>query len=279
MTIKRRIYLRRQELVKKFPDGSVRIRYEIPISKRIYAAIFNSYRNLLNALTKKLSFLMGFVFFLGTFLMVKESDYQMIHLLNDTFLQSLFIKSENKSDMIMSISTGLFAGFFVWLFDSYLPEFLKLKKCTSIVKVVFPRVFEETERLFNFLNNDILCYETLMFRTVQSNARTLSFTLKRLDNYITELSSMDKFWDFDTALYFKELELLIKDNIYLSESIIDDEEMYYKVINSSSDILDMLCAILSDEYIYKNIRSYHTLHMSEFSQFLSRKVAVNLNKA
>lgn len=75
-----------------------------------------------------------FVFFIvSLFVAIKESNAE--PLMNIEFINSLFYKSDNGSDIYFTISTGYMTGFFVWFLDSYIPRKARHHRVTSALRI------------------------------------------------------------------------------------------------------------------------------------------------
>ncbi|EGQ8079781.1 hypothetical protein G5G45_004209 [Vibrio vulnificus] len=287
MTIRRRLKPWREEVsVKTLKDGSTRIRYGVPIRKRINARIINSYRDLLNVLTTNLPRFMGLVAVLAILLMVKESSFPLASGLSNTFIAPLFLKSVGYSEITMSIATGLFAGYFVWLFDSYLPGYLASKKSEAIALTLIRPLYLHLERLYHELglfngegsplefHSDELYIDELhpIFSTSHLKLdENILVSAKRLELLVGELRLIDNYWDFDTSIFIAKLHNSIRDTIVVMESGgLNTRRSRRGVIS----VFNGLCVLLVEDRLHLSVEPFYHRHgfegVSEFSQYLSK---------
>lgn len=283
MKVRKRVSPWRGELSRdQLPDGSTRIRYGIPISLRARAKIVNIYRDLLNFLTNNLSRFMGGVLTIALFLMIKESSLPIPESLMDTMLEEYVNKSARYSDIIMAIATGLFAGYFVWFFDSYLPSYLTNKKSERLLVTIVLPMYRLTENLYHvlnkdrdnslirfYLNSDIIYPDGFDYAFHSSRGRYdehLSI-IKKLEVAVTELRQIDSYWDFDASVFISELHISIKNVIVDMES---SEFSQDQQLGQIMGVFRRSCSILIEKQVSVALKHASYESVNEFSQYLSR---------
>ena len=284
MKVRKRVSPWRVELSrKKLSDGSSRIRYGIPVSLRIRAKLVNSYRDLLNFLTNNLSRFMGGVFTVALFLMLKESSFPVPNRLKGTVLEEYVLKGAGYSDIIMAIATGLFAGYFVWLFDSYLPSYLTDKKSEKLLSTIVLPMYRQTESLYHILINDradpligyyldsvIIYPEGFDYAFAPKHPildDTILITVKKLEVAVNELRQIDSYWDFDTSVFISELHISIKNVIVEMESGESSREWQ---LGQVMGLFKRSCSILIEKQVLVALKQVNYESVNEFSQYLSK---------
>lgn len=284
MKVRKRVSPWREELSRKqLPDGSTRIRYGIPISLRISAKVVNSYRDLLNFLTNNLSRFMGGVLTVALFLMLKESSFPVLSSLKGTVFEEYVLKSAGYSDIIMAIATGLFAGYFVWLFDSYLPSYLTDKKSERLLSTIVLPMYRQTESMYHilikakddplieyYLESDIIYPEGFNYAFEPENHifdDSILITIKKLEVPVSELRKIDSYWDFDTSVFISELHISIKNVIVEMESSTSSREWQ---LGQIMGLFKRSCSILIEKQVLVALKQARYESVNEFSQYLSK---------
>lgn len=284
MKVRKRVSPWREELSRKqLPDGSTRIRYGIPVSMRISAKVVNSYRDFLNFLTNNLSRFMGGVLTVALFLMLKESSFPVLSSLKGTVFEEYVLKSAGYSDIIMAIATGLFAGYFVWLFDSYLPSYLTDKKSERLLSTIVIPMYRQTESLYHilikdkadpligyYLESDIIYPEGFDYAFAPKNRifdDSILITIKKLEVAVSELRKIDSYWDFDTSVFISELHISIKNVIVEMESSTSSREWQ---LGQIMGLFKRSCSILIEKQVLVVLKQAKYESVNEFSQYLSK---------
>ena len=242
LSVKREFKPRRKTISKKiFEDGSIRYRYGYEkrdvvvcfLKKIIYKAI--------NNFSKRLPSLMFFLFFICFYFLIKESNYTLWSIIDDTFLERYFLASID-SVITLSIVTGILSGSFIWFFDVYIPKSIQRRKKLECLQIVSNEFYKEAQNVHEILSKaiikefrsylldiDSLNYQSMCDVFLRESQNSLILDEKKLESlnnsfnlyslYTAELFRYEDLLEYELSLYIQKLNLAIKSFIASSEDL------------------------------------------------------------
>lgn len=226
--------------VRKYPDGSSRYRYGYKNADMLSCYLKSTKRTATNLATQYISKLMFALGLICVFLLIKESNFTIWPIFNDTFIAPILISSE-KSAITLSIVTGVLSGLFIWLFDVYLPRSIEQLKQRENFQTVSGKLYSEAESVHQILISSIdpyfkvhiLAKDEIAFHSMcdvlsRDNQHSLHFkpasrekfisSLYLYSMYLGELSRCHEIMDYELSIYIQKRDFELRALLAASSS-------------------------------------------------------------
>ncbi|EGR0102411.1 hypothetical protein Q2Y28_004311 [Vibrio vulnificus] len=218
--------------VRNYKDGSSKYKYGYKKADILSCYLRSAKKSVLNLATQYINKLMFLLCLTCVFLLVKESNFTVWSVFEGTFVEPIFIASD-KSAITLSIVTGILSGFFIWLFDVYIPRGIERLKQRENFQTISGKLYSEAESVHKlltlsinpFFKPHILAKDEIAFHSMcdvlsRDNQHSLHFDTKSYEQftsslhlysmYLGELAKCHEVIDYELSTYIQKRDFELR---------------------------------------------------------------------